>query len=147
MNLKDLQELAHLAEAKLNHAQGRMAKITAREMATRRTLQDIDAGFQIAATTPPEELSTMMRMGAHQLWTEWSRRKKAQANQDLALILAEKGEYAQELRKHLGKRDALKDIAQSAQKQDRAKSEAKAQEALLLLQIAHPPKRSTSSAL
>lgn len=107
----DLRKFSGLANMQLDLAQKELGKISNQESEVRGALARLDQQFAETALTNPENLHRMQKLGAQELWAGWMRRRRAQLNQELALILARKSHQLGIVRGHLGKRDALDALA------------------------------------
>lgn len=131
MNGQDLTELIAVAEARKQQAEARLARICREEAQLRGLLQDMSAQFRQGMTRSVETVAGMHATGAHQAWVDFSRRRRAAINRDLARITAEKLDCSDALRRELGRRDALAALEKEARVKARRRAAARDQEKVL----------------
>lgn len=114
MKSAELKTLHGLAQMQTDAAQAKLAGVLRREQGLRRALADIDARFAAGRDMPDNTAAAMRQIGAQASWAEWALRRKTQINGELALVLAEKAEQLDALRKVMGRREALGTLAENS---------------------------------
>ena len=100
MNLKDLEKLHQLADAKYKARQQLFQGLLQRENALRAELHRLDEQARDSQTHNNPE---MRSIGADIIWKAWLGKAKSSLNMKLALVLAEKDQHIRQVRKAYGK--------------------------------------------
>lgn len=113
--MDDLVELQALVETAFRSAQLKLARVIGEENKLKACLVDLD--IKIASISHSEhDLSAAAKAGATVTWQRWIDQRRTEINLQLATLAAKRSELEKEVRKTFGRREALNQVLQEAQR-------------------------------
>jgi hypothetical protein len=131
-----LADLVDLNDALYQAELAKLQGLTAQEGKLRADLARLEQHHQQNQSLPAEQLFAPRHIGADVLWQGWVGRTRTELNQKLALVLAQKSQMMNGLRRAHGKREAAKQLLHDARAKHRTRLNEKREEleqGLLLL--------------
>jgi small-conductance mechanosensitive channel len=110
-----LADLADLTDALYQAELAKMQGLAARENKLRADLVKLDQHHKQNLTLPAAQLFAPRHIGADVLWHGWVGRSRTELNQQLALVLAQKSQMMNALRRAHGKHLAANQLLEDAQ--------------------------------
>lgn len=113
MNRKRLQDLQKVTDALYQKQFQSVQKLLAEESRLRSAVARLDQQSE-PLSEPRAEISPLQATGADVMWQRWAEKTRANLNQELALVLAQKLQVMDRVRHAFGRNEAAKELVKKA---------------------------------